>query len=406
MNQNSRTIRKNLFVATVGAWIIMCLSSAVLVAQDAPPSAEQAKIVALIEQLGSESFQIREQAQTQLLATGLAAQEELSKALKSADLEIRFRVRRIYVQLLQMDFQRRLTLFINDVDGKLEHDLPAWNIYREKVGSSLAHRKLFALMVRVEAPFLIALETKTDIYSTLNNRLKDLQPYGTTPSNGPKVARLESIAAILLASTQLDSTQLNRIISPMYNLLNFQETKNGIRGGDNSGIIKGMIATYIEQNIETANSQLPLTLVLEYGFEEVGLRIGRKLIADSKMSSLVREYAAICLVRFGTAAEIPKLLPMLTEESVIHSWSTSQAKGKIIKTQVRDAILVLLLHQTKQDAADYGFRFVQPNPITVFRVYSAGFIEYSEREAAHSRWEKWWDENKETVLKSSVVEEK
>ena len=118
-------------------------------------------------------------------------------------------------------------------------------------------------------PFLIALETKTDIYSTLNNRLKDLQPYGTTPSNGPKVARLESIAAILLASTQLDSTQLNRIISPMYNLLNFQETKNGIRGGDNSGIIKGMIATYIEQNIETANSQLPLTLVLEYGFEDV-----------------------------------------------------------------------------------------------------------------------------------------
>ena len=115
--------------------------------------------------------------------------------------------------------------------------------------------------------------------------------------------------------------------------MNFQETKNGIRGGDDSGIIKGMIATYIEQNIETANSQLPLTLVLEYGFEDVGLRIGRKLIADSKMSSLVREYAAICLVRFGTAAEIPKLLPMLTEKSVIHSWSTSQAKGKIIKTQ-------------------------------------------------------------------------
>jgi hypothetical protein len=192
----------------------------------------------------------------------------------------------------------------------------------------------------------------------------------------------------------------------MYNLLNFQETKNGIRGGDNSGIIKGMIATYIEQNIETANSQLPLTLVLEYGFEDVGLRMGRKLIADSKMSSLVREYAAICLVRFGTVAEIPKLLSMLTEKSVIHSWSTSQAKGKIIKTQVRDAILVLLLHQTKQDATDYGFRFVQPNPITVFRVYSAGFIEDAEREAAHAQWEKWWDKNKEMVLKSSTVEEK
>jgi hypothetical protein len=406
MSQNSRTIRENLFVATVGVLILLCLNSSVLVGQDSPPSAEQAKIVELIQQLGSESFQVREQAQSQLLATGLAAQAELSKALKSADLEIRFRVRRIYVQLLQTDFQRRLTLFIKDVDGKLKHDLPAWKMYREKVGSSLEHRELFASIVRVEAPFLIAIETKTDIYSTLSARLKDLQPYGSTPNNGPKVARLESIAAILLAATQLDSTQLNRIISPMYNLLNFQETKNGIRGGDNSGIIKGMIATYIEQNIETANSQLPLTLVLEYGFEDVGLRMGRKLIADSKMSSLVREYAAICLVRFGTVAEIPKLLSMLTEKSVIHSWSTSQAKGKIIKTQVRDAILALLLHQTKQDATDYGFRFVQPNPITVFRVYSAGFIEDAEREAAHAQWKKWWDKNKEMVLKPSVVEEK
>jgi hypothetical protein len=406
MSQNSRRIRKDSFVATVGVLILLCLNSSILVAQVSPPSVEQSKIVELIQQLGSESFQIREQAQAQLLATGLAAQDELSKALKSADLEIRFRVRRIYVQLLQTDFQRRLTLFVNDVDGKLEHDLPAWKMYREKVGSSLEHRKLFASIVRVEAPFLIAIETKTDIYSTLNTRLKDLQPYGSTPNNGPKVARLESIAAILLAATQLDSAQLNRIISPMYNLLNFQETKNGIRGGDNSGIIKGMIATYIEQNTETANSQLPLTLVLEYGFEDVGLRMGRKLIADSKMSSLVREYAAICLVRFGTAAEIPKLLSMLTEKSVIHSWSTSQAKGKIIKTQVRDAILVLLLHQTKQDATDYGFRFVQPNPITVFRVYSAGFIEDAEREAAHAQWKKWWDKNKEMVLKPSVVEEK
>jgi hypothetical protein len=406
MSQNSRTIRENLFVATVGVLILLCLNSSVLVGQDSPPSAEQAKIVELIQQLGSESFQVREQAQSQLLATGLAAQAELSKALKSADLEIRFRVRRIYVQLLQTDFQRRLTLFIKDVDGKLKHDLPAWKMYREKVGSSLEHRELFTSIVRVEAPFLIAIETKTDIYSTLSARLKDLQPYGSTPNNGPKVARRESIAAILLAATQLDSTQLNRIISPMYNLLNFQETKNRILGDDNSGIIKGMIATYIEQNIETANSQLPLTLVLEYGFEDVGLRMGRKLIADSKMSSLVREYAAICLVRFGTVAEIPKLLSMLTEKSVIHSWSTSQAKGKIIKTQVRDAILALLLHQTKQDATDYGFRFVQPNPITVFRVYSAGFIEDAEREAAHAQWKKWWDKNKEMVLKSSAVEEK
>ena len=86
MSQNPRAIRKNLFIATVGVLMLLCPNFPVLVAQDAPPSAEQAKIVELIKQLGSESFQLREQAQAQLLATGLAAQEELSKALKNADL--------------------------------------------------------------------------------------------------------------------------------------------------------------------------------------------------------------------------------------------------------------------------------------------------------------------------------
>jgi len=373
-----------------------------------PPedAVESARVDRLIHQLGADSFQVREQAQNQLLAIGLSAQAELAKAIKSPDLEIRFRARRIFVQLLQMDFQRRLTLFVNDVDGKLEHDLPGWKLFREQVGTRAEHRKLFASMVRVEAPFLMSLESKSDVLAIVTNRLTDLQPYGTNTVGGPKIAKLESIAVVLLASSQLSQEQLYRISSPMYNLLNFQETKNGIRGGSKNGVLKGMVASYIERSMDMANSQLPLTLVLEYGLEETGVKLGRKILNDATAPAMVREYAAICLARFGTKADIPKLLPMLTEKDVIHSWSTTKAKGKIIKTQLRDAILLLLLHQTDQDHTDYGYRFVQPSPVTVYRVYSAGFIEDAVREKAHAQWSTWWAKNKASVTASGSNSEK
>jgi len=385
--------------------MLTCLSTSSAVGQPPKNSVEPDRVSRLIQQLGADSFQVREQAQDQLLTIGLSAQVELAKAIKSPDLEIRFRARRIYVQLLQMDFQRRLTLFVNDVEGKLEHDLPGWKLFREQVGTSAEHRKLFASMVRVEAPFLMSLESKSDVLAMVTNRLTDLQPYGTR-TGGPKIAKLESIAVILLASNQLSKDQLYRISSPMYNLLNFQETKNGIRGGPNHGILKGMVASYIERSMDLANSQLPLTLVLEYGFEETGVKIGRKILKDATAPAMVREYAAICLARFGTKADIPKLLPMLSEKDVIHSWSTTQAKGKIIKTQLRDAILLLLLHQTDQDYNEYGYRFVQPSPITVYRVYSAGFIEDAVREKAHAQWNAWWAKNKASVIESGSKSEK
>ena len=34
------------------------------------------------------------------------------------------------------DFEQKLQRFIDDLDGKLEHDLPGWDLYKEKIGAS------------------------------------------------------------------------------------------------------------------------------------------------------------------------------------------------------------------------------------------------------------------------------
>jgi len=77
----------------------------------------------------------------------------------------------------------------------------------------------------------------------------------------------------------------------------------------------------------------------------------------------------------------------------VHSWSTPQAGGKLIKTQLRDTALIMLLHLTKQNPEDYGYRFSRPNPIYIYEVYSCGFTEDENRDKAHTKWNTWWNDN-------------
>ena len=144
---------------------------------------------------------------------------------------------------------------------------------------------------------------------------------------------------------------------------------------------------------KSRNKTLGLMLILNYGFGETGIKVARELLNNTTSYSTSEQYAAICAARFGGAEEIELLQPLLTQKTLVHSWSTPQAGGKLIKTQLRDTVLIMLLHLTKQNPKDYGYRFSRPSPIFVYEVYSCGFAEDDNREKAHQKWTSWWNEN-------------
>ena len=82
-------------------------------AQEAP-SPLNPEYEKLVELLGDSSFQVRERAHQALSEIGLSARRELAAGLRSPDLEIRSRVRRIYVDLMYEDFEQKLQRFIDD----------------------------------------------------------------------------------------------------------------------------------------------------------------------------------------------------------------------------------------------------------------------------------------------------
>lgn len=96
---------KTRIIATVFLGALLAALSHVVFADDAPAPSSDAEIDALIRQLGSDSWDVREAADAQLTAIGEPAREKLTAALKDPDAEVRWRVSRILDALDWKDLQ-------------------------------------------------------------------------------------------------------------------------------------------------------------------------------------------------------------------------------------------------------------------------------------------------------------
>jgi len=99
------------------------------------PAEQLAKARLLVRQLGSPSYHDREDATTELAKLGRVARSALAEAVAtSPDYEVRARAARLLPKAEAADLQIRIAAFVADTDGKLTHDLPAWDKFREHVG--------------------------------------------------------------------------------------------------------------------------------------------------------------------------------------------------------------------------------------------------------------------------------
>ena len=351
----------------------------------------------LIDQLGADEFEKRELAESALMEIGLSARNALQRALRSPDLEIRTRARRILVKSLQDDFERKLQAFVNDVEGKMEHDLPGWKRFRDIIGSDKNHRLLFAAMVRSEASLLHAMDTKKHFTAMFERRVKALQPAYTGIGNTQNL-QASNIAALLFAGLSIDTAGKNTTHHHIYNLLNYNKTMEIVRGSNRRPILIKLLDLWVRENSDSANKFYPLMLTMTYDLKEAGLEIGKATLQDTSTSSSYRQYAAVAIAKFGSTKDIELLIPLLTEKTVVHTWSTNQVEGGIIRTQARDVALALLLYMTRQSHEDYGYKYIQPNPTMIFNGYSCGFANDELRDQAQNKWAMWWADNKEKVL--------
>src|SRR5262245_11669492 len=216
----------------------------------AVPDEERSQARELVQQLGSEEFAEREEAQRLLASMGRLAREALLDGVTAdPDPEVRLRCRLLLPKAKADDLKARIDTFLADTEGKYEHDLPGWHKLRAAVSgewkmlgwtctarpnADKAARELFIDIINTPGgrQLLAALGGPSgELGQLVSTRKYELYyaRYPRVPGVQPRQPSVVEVAALLFAESQVHSRNIPRSIA-MTNLLTISGFNNDVHG--------------------------------------------------------------------------------------------------------------------------------------------------------------------------------
>src|SRR5437588_482816 len=173
---------------------------------------QQKRATALVRQLGERSYRVRARAVRELLAMGLAARKAVEEGTKNKDPEVRKRCLDLLPDILQAEFRAKLEAFRADKEGKKQHNLPGWKLYREIVGNDREARAFFVEMCWQNAAMMELVEKEpARAGAAAADRCEQLQPLLRTPQSGriPSLRAIDAAPLFLVLSQSRSSPPAN-----------------------------------------------------------------------------------------------------------------------------------------------------------------------------------------------------
>lgn len=357
----------------------------------APDSAAQKQQVdLLVSQLGAGSYAKRQDASRELVKVGVPAIPALRVALKSSDAEVRKRAAKVLENVREVDFQARLEAFAMDVDGSRDIQLPAWSVFRNRVGDDSVARNIFVEMQRSESRLLEALDagdlkTCSDLLRT--RALANLQSIQNPTGQTRRVPISMGAVAAMLMVASTDDVLVEDHIGNQLNQLVYQSSyRLAASAGTQAPLLKKILSQWIIRDHTANQGYYDLMLAFNFDLPE-GLDVARRLVKQEGLQVHVIPYAIVGVGRFGSQADMKLLEPLLKNTHICSQQNISDRV--VVKTQVRDVALAMLVHLSKQNLKDYGFDKATPSPQFVYTPNSLGFTEEKAREAAFKKWDEW-----------------
>lgn len=181
----------------------------------AVPPAEVSRARELVGRLGSASYRDREDATAELAKMGRLAKQALAEATTTeADPEVRARTTRLLPKAEADDLKARIDTYLEDKDGKFDHDLPGLKAFRAAAGANAKARELYVEILN--SPYNLEMlaamdrgnveggravsDRRTTLYSGL---IQQQQVFGGRRPTPVKQPSLADIAAVLFAESQI-----------------------------------------------------------------------------------------------------------------------------------------------------------------------------------------------------------
>ena len=333
----------------------------------------------LIEQLGDERFEAREQATAALLERGLAARGELERATRHLDREVRFRAERILLIVRKIDLEQRLEEFIEEAGKPGEYGLPAWPLVQKELGDTRDIRRLYAQMVRAEPEMLSALERgKQSVLELFPARVQEIQQ---TQQFGAATISVGTIATILFAANTAHAETNPPAAQSVYGMCYQPALRAALMGGENSEVLRKLLGVWIQRGDDVLAYQ-GMQLATQFEMKE-GLVPALKLLKNANTQAQLRQYAVLFVAKLGEPSHIELLEKMLDDPSPCGTWQVANVN---ISTQLRDVALAAVLILHKKDPKQFGFERLQMSNPYGFAPMTAGFESEEKRAKTFDKW--------------------
>lgn len=330
-------------------------------AQEPPPQTDASRapgiskieISQLIEDLGSPQYSIRERASSRILALGEVTLEQLAAVEPTAPLELRQRAGALLSRIRVDTFEGTAREFLTNSDPAESYGLPAWETFRQCVGSSRTSKLLFLDAVRCQEPLLTGIQEYVSAIAQ-QAAAKTLPSVEVGPATA---ARLQEEATRLQEAVVLKQGIVQHLGSQMATQLQLQQRMSSpTRLGDFVALL--LVAASIDTQTPVVISETLETNIHRYGFtgflqkqgygtclrrlmsawvpkthDALGLRImqialqydiaSAKTVARKHLkanSDLLTRCAALqCLARFGDETDVDRIQELLTDHELLHS---------------------------------------------------------------------------------------
>lgn len=391
------------------------------------PSDELSKSRDLVKQLGSEQFNEREEAELALAKMGRLARPALLEGVNSdPNAEVRSRCSTLLPKATALEMKARMDVFLADVEGKYDHDLPGWHQFRSTIRNDWsllgypvwsdrsldkAARGVFVELISTPANrsvIMAAGGSQSDLGQIVAARRQELyfqkypRPIGIGGGGLATMVRrdptVEDMAALLFGESQVPSHFVPRTISIAV-LMTASGFNAQIQKTDDKGKVYRAIAiAWLESRRDPIEMYTAMTTASTMNLPQQTVRLAVRLFTTPGAQVFYRGNAAATLARLGGKEHVPMLESIFEDNAILTTIRRVEPGGpgmpnKIVnyEIQLRDVALGVAIVLTGQNHEEYGFvdQFKANAGAGVGYNYTRYYLSEEKRKDAFEKWKAW-----------------
>jgi hypothetical protein len=351
--------------------------------QPANVPAERLTVHQLIENLGHDDYYARQTAKAKLIElTSRQGTDSLIPGLTHESLEVRSAVSEILVMIRQREFGRELERLSNPNIPTDRLESHGWKQFSTMAGNDMEARFAFAAVCRrypsafdsihsinhTDRKSINPFQLRTDDYVGWTTLL--LMAIDGHDREGEIMATAATQNARIAMSLSQPSTGLDLL--PAADRTNWRLL-----------IFGRLVTRWLDQHESIIDRRTALCVAVRYQCNHVAIQIAESVLRDPGSTASSITTAMLTLAKLSPAQ--CSFAAFVGDDRTAHAWQMIAQRKIKIRTQVRDIAIALMLDQADADPRQFGYRYLEADPLLRYRDYSLGFETDQDREIAHAQ---------------------